>query len=187
MEFKNYYQILGVKTDVDNKAIKSAYRKLAHKYHPDMNADEKAGEKFKAVKEAYEVLKDPARRAEYDELRQYENRSGHEFKPPSGWQNRSHSSSRNHSQNDADFSDFFNSVFGGSYNQQQGSQAERNFSFKGQDLEIKMPIFLEELIKEDSKKLEYIIPVNENGIVKQIKKSLNVKIPAGVKMVSVSD
>ena len=86
MDFKDYYQILGVKPEADKKEIKTAYRKLARKYHPDMNPDAGAEDKFKTVAEAYEVLKDAGRRAEYDELRQYRDRPDGGFEPPPGWQ-----------------------------------------------------------------------------------------------------
>ena len=64
MDFKDYYKILGVEPDADNKAIKTAYRKLARKYHPDMNPEPGAEDQFKEVAEAYEALKDAGRRAE---------------------------------------------------------------------------------------------------------------------------
>ena len=67
MEFKDYYQTLGVTRDADEKQIKAAYRKLARKYHPDTNReDADAEERFKEINEAYEVLKDPDKRAKYD-------------------------------------------------------------------------------------------------------------------------
>ena len=71
MEFKDYYKILGVDPDADKKTIKNAYRKLARKYHPDVSDHHDAENQFKEVAEAYEVLKDDAKRAEYDEIRQY--------------------------------------------------------------------------------------------------------------------
>lgn len=66
MEFKDYYQILGVEDDADLKTIKKAYRKLALKLHPDMQPEKNSDDEFKELVEAYEVLKDPQRRAEYD-------------------------------------------------------------------------------------------------------------------------
>ena len=84
MEFKDYYQILGVPEDADVKAIKTAYRKLARKYHPDLSEENDAEERFKEVAEAYEVLKDKDKRAEFDALKQYGGAGG--FEPPPGWQ-----------------------------------------------------------------------------------------------------
>ena len=85
MEFKDYYQILGVAPDADEKAVKSAYRKLARKYHPDVSEHKDAEARFKEVAEAYRVLSDKERRAEYDEIRKY-GRHGQPFEPPPGWQ-----------------------------------------------------------------------------------------------------
>jgi curved DNA-binding protein len=179
MEFKDYYQILGVQPNADDKEIKSAYRKLARKYHPDMNPDKSAEDKFKEVAEAYEALKNAERRAEYDELRQYGG-SGKGFEPPPGWQAGGGFSGGQNAGYDADFSDFFNTIFGagrrGSYQSQQGEA----FAFKGQDAEIELPVFLEETLSEESKLVEYLIPVYEHGQKKEIKKTLKVKIPAGI-------
>ena len=71
MDFKDYYKILGVEPTADDKAIKTAYRKLARKYHPDVSKEKDAEEKFKDVNEAYEALKSADKRAEYDEMRKY--------------------------------------------------------------------------------------------------------------------
>jgi curved DNA-binding protein len=176
MEFKDYYQILGVEPDADSKTIKTAYRKLARKYHPDMNPEKGAEDKFKEVAEAYEVLKDAGRRAEYDELRQYRGRAGGGFEPPPGWRSSRDSSGSGPNQFQGDFSDFFNSVFSGAGN---ASQRQRS-GVRGQDAEIEMPIFLEETLAETSKHVEYSIPVFANGQISEVKKSLKVKIPLGV-------
>ena len=85
MEFKDYYKILGVDAEADKKAIKTAYRKLARKYHPDVSDLHDAESQFKEVAEAYEVLKDSVKRAEYDEIRQYGGPQ-QEFHPPPDWQ-----------------------------------------------------------------------------------------------------
>ena len=84
MDFKDYYKILGVPEDAYAKAIKTAYRKLARKFHPDLSEETDAEERFKEVAEAYEVLKDKEKRAEYDNLKQYGGAGG--FEPPPGWQ-----------------------------------------------------------------------------------------------------
>ena len=175
MDFKDYYQLLGVSEDSGSKDIKTAYRKLARKYHPDMNPDPGAEEKFKEVAEAYEVLKDAGRRAEYDELRQHGNRQGAGFEPPPNWQRSGGFSDADATRFEGDFSDFFNSMFRGG-----GAEAvQQTRGSRGQDAEIEMAIFLEETATETFKLVEYKIPVYENGQVKDVKKSLKVKIPAG--------
>lgn len=82
MQFKDYYETLGVSPDSSPDLIKSAYRKLARKFHPDVSKEKNAEERFKAVNEAYDVLKDQAKRREYDALRARGYRAGDEFQPP---------------------------------------------------------------------------------------------------------
>jgi curved DNA-binding protein len=107
MEFKDYYDVLGVKADATEAEIKSAYRRLARKYHPDVSKETGAEEKFKAVNEAYEALREPTRRKAYDELRAGGYRSGDEFRgPPPQWQRTGEAGE------EGDFSDFFESLFG---------------------------------------------------------------------------
>lgn len=184
MDFKDYYQILGIGEDADFKDIKKAYRKLALKLHPDMNPEEKAGEKFKEIAEAYEVLKNPERRAEYDELRKYGGASQDNFRPPPGWQ--SSASDFEQGQGQRDFSDFFNSIFGagGFGGQQSGFHANPNTQrggFKGQDAEIEVPVFLEETFSDDPKTIQFSMPAIDNGQVKQVTKTIKFKIPIGVR------
>lgn len=85
MEFKDYYDTLGVKPDASEADIRSAYRKLARKYHPDKNKEAGAEEKFKAVNEANEVLRDAEKRRAYDQVRAGGYRGGDQFRPPPGW------------------------------------------------------------------------------------------------------
>jgi curved DNA-binding protein len=174
MDFKDYYKILSVEPEADSKTIKTAYRKLARKYHPDMNADKGAEDKFKEVAEAYEVLKDTKRRAEFDELRQYGSQSNQGFKPPPDWK------SGNAGQTDSDFSEFFNSMFGGGSREFHHTNNEQAYSARGQDAEIELPVFLEDTVAENSKTIEYQIPAYEDGQLVNIKKHLKVKIPQGV-------
>ena len=175
MDFKDYYKILGVEPDADDKAIKTAYRKLARKYHPDMNPEPGAEDQFKEVAEAYEALKDAGRRAEYDELRRYGSAGDNGFEPPPGWRS-SGSGGAGAQHFDGDFSDFFSSIFGGD----GADPRQQRSGLRGQDAEIEMPVFLEELQSETAKLVEYLIPVYHNGQRQEVKKSLKVKIPLGV-------
>src|SRR5687767_15900338 len=84
MQFKDYYQTLGVEPGAGDAEIKTAYRRLARKYHPDVSKEAGAEEKFKAVNEAYEALRDPQKRAAYDQLRARGYRPGDEVQPPPG-------------------------------------------------------------------------------------------------------
>ncbi len=176
MEFKDYYEILGVEPDADVKDIKTAYRRLARKYHPDLNPGDEAEARFKEVAEAWEVLKDKDRRAEYDELRRYGGRHRQEFEPPPGWQSTAGAGFEHFG---GDFSDFFHSVFGGPFAGGAGSRA-REFRYRGQDVEIEMPVFLEETLTETHKPVAYEIPVIEEGRLQTRRRNLRVTIPAGV-------
>ena len=110
MDFKDYYKILGVEPTADDKAIKTAYRKLARKYHPDVSKERDAEDKFKEANEAYEVLSDAAKRAEYDEIRKYGGQHGRPFQAPPGWESRGGAGGGGFG--GGDFSDFFSSIFG---------------------------------------------------------------------------
>jgi len=172
MEFKDYYKILNIEPDADLKKIKTAYRKLARKYHPDVSAEKEAENKFKEVAEAYAALKDPEKRAEYDELRKY-GQKGQRFEPPPGWQPSTAQG--------GDYSDFFESIFGAF--RPPGPQTNRSsgFDFRGQDIETELPVFLEETLKDTKKPISYHLPrYDADGRrLADDKKTLNVTIPKG--------
>lgn len=173
MDFKDYYDILGVDADADAATIKTAYRKLARKYHPDVSKLPNAEDKFKEASEAYEVLHDKDKRAEYDQLRQYGGRQqGGHYQPPPGWQ-----SSAGNGNFSGGFSDFFNTMFGGG-----GFQGEQEiFRQRGQDIELQLNLFLEDCLEDAHKTIEYQVPsIDGQGRRMQQKKSLKVKIPKGV-------
>ena len=167
MELKDYYAILGVQPTDDLKTIKTAYRRLARKYHPDVSKENDAEAKFKDLAEAWEVLKDEQRRAEYDQLWQHRNDPGF------GRQQQTHEQS--YSQQD--FDDIFSSMFG-----QQAHQRRRQHAARGHDLEIEVAVFLEETLAEQTRTISYNLPVyNVFGMIEsETPKTLNVKIPAGV-------
>ena len=179
MDFKDYYQILGVAEDADIKAIKKAYRKLALKLHPDVNAEADATEKFKEVAEAYEVLKDQEKRAEYDHIKKYGAPKQQSGSPFSGRGQHAYSGGFEHAQ--GDYSDFFRQVFGGHSNGFNRNYQSEPDMFKGQDVELEVPLFLEDSAVGSSKHIEYMLTDHSSGHPQQIKKSLNVKIPQGTK------
>ncbi len=112
MQYKDYYDILGVARAADADEVKRAYRKLARKYHPDVSKEKNAESKFKEVQEAYEVLRDAEKRAAYDQLgRDY--RPGQQFRPPPDWGQRFGQPGSQRFSDVNGFSDFFSSLFGG--------------------------------------------------------------------------
>jgi curved DNA-binding protein len=186
MEFKDYYKILGVTDNADAAAIKTSYRKLARKYHPDVSKEANAEAQFKEIGEAYEVLKDPEKRAEYDQLRKLGTQQADgDFKPPPGWRSAADFSEGGYTHADSQqFSDFFESIFGSSGNAHRAYTAngqQRNFRMRGQDIHHKLSIFLEEAQHGGQQQITLRIPESdEYGLVTHRDKTLNVKIPAGV-------
>ena len=166
MEFKDYYDILGVKPDASEADIKSAYRKLARKYHPDKNKEAGAEEKFKSINEANEVLKDAEKRRSYDDLRAGGYRQGEQFRPPPGWQGQP-----GHGDvGDGDFSDFFESLFGRNAAAGQRGQARQR---RGRDVQAKVQVDLQTAFDGGRTRLALQDPNGGERV-------LEVKIPAGI-------
>ena len=136
MKYKDYYEILGVKRDADTAAIKSAYRKLARKYHPDVNKTKEAEEKFKDINEAYEVLSDKAKRQRYDSLGSNW-QGGADYTPPPGFENFSFNFNQGGAQSfdfgGSGFSDFFSSLFGDMMGAGMGGARQTQANFGGFD------------------------------------------------------
>jgi curved DNA-binding protein len=167
MRFIDYYQVMGLKDDASAEDIKKAYRRLARKFHPDVSKEPKAEEKFKQVGEAYEVLKDPKRRAEYDELKRYGGRND-EFTPPPGW--RSGRQDFEYGQQAQGFSDFFEAIFG----RGAGGFAANRGTWAGEDLQHALQITLEEAHRGGSR----VINIGNPG--SGAAKMLKVTIPKGI-------
>lgn len=170
MQFKDYYSILGVEPSSGEAEIKTAYRRLARKFHPDVSKEAGAEERFKEINEAYEALRDPAKRAHYDQLRNSGYRPGQEVPPPGG--------GFRGGAGDFDFeeifagggagggfSDFFEQMFG----RGQGRPGAHSGPRPGGDTRAKLSVPLEAVYKGDS------VRIGVGG------KSLDIKIPKGIR------
>lgn len=144
VKFRDYYEVLGVKREATDEQIRQAYRKLARKYHPDLNPNDKtAEEKFKEINEAYEVLSDKDKRKKYDRLgANWKN--GAEFTPPPGWEQVDFSQGFSAEETGGGiFSDFFETLFGSN----RASEQRARRPMKGGDAESEMTISLEDAHK----------------------------------------
>ncbi|HFD11531.1 MAG TPA: J domain-containing protein [Crenotrichaceae bacterium] len=187
MEYKDYYQILGVAKDVSQDEIKRAYRKLARKYHPDVSKEKDAEERFKEVGEAYEVLKDPEKRTAYDQLGANWKAGQDGFQPPPDWDAgfEFHGGGYTNEQfNAADYSDFFDQLFGrgaGGFTSSGGSYRP-GANVQGEDSHAKVFIDVEDAYQGASRSLTLRSTVLGNDGRPELKeRTLNVKIPKGVK------
>lgn len=179
MEYKDYYEILGVSRNASSDDIKKAYRKLARKYHPDVSKEENAEEKFKEVKEAYEVLKDKEKRQAYDQLGK-DWQAGQGFQAPPGWEYQTRETPFSEGMGPGEFSDFFEALFGRGW--QQAHRGRGGFQQRGQDQHSKINITLEEAYHGCEKSIQLQQPkVDPNtGQVHLSTRHLKVKIPKGV-------
>jgi curved DNA-binding protein len=169
MAFVDYYKVLGISKDADEKTIKAAYRKLARKYHPDVNPDNKDAEaKFKEVNEANEVLSDPEKRKKYDKYGK-DWKHGEDFEKAQQTQRQSSEQSFGGS----DYSDFFESMFGSSRAYSQGRNGPK---FKGQDFNAELHLDLkdvytthQQVLTVNGEKIRLTIPAGvEDGLVIKI-------------------
>ncbi|SHK30166.1 curved DNA-binding protein [Marinobacter antarcticus] len=185
MDFKDYYAVLGVSESASPEEIKKSYRKLARKYHPDVSKEENADEKFKDLGEAYEVLKDPEKRGEYDQLRKYGAQSDGSFQPPPGWQSESGFGGGGYTEADSrQFSDFFEQMFGGGQGAGRGAGGgfRQNVRMRGEDVLARLPLFLEEVFNGCEKQVSFAVhEADQQGRIVARQKTLKVKIPAGMR------
>lgn len=183
MEYKDYYEIMGIKKDATQDEIKRSYRKLARKYHPDVSKEADAESKFKEVGEAYEVLKDPEKRASYDQLGS-QWKSGQDFHPPPGWD-----AGHEYSQGDGGgpdlggFSDFFESLYGRDFHAAGGrQQGARGFRMRGEDHHAKVMVDLQDSYQGATRSITLQVSgLDDHGRVVTRPRTLNVKIPKGIR------
>jgi curved DNA-binding protein len=172
--FLDYYKILGVDRNADQKEIKSAYRKLARKYHPDLNpGNSDAKNNFQQINEAHEVLSDPEKRKKYD---QYGKEWQHAGEYEKAQQEHTRQSQRQRGgytgrgaefinmDEGAEFSEFFESLFGGGFSGRRGSKAK----FRGEDYTAELQLSLRDAYNSHKRELQV------NG------KKIRISIPAGI-------
>lgn len=191
MEYKDYYAILGVPKTASQADIKSSYRRLARKYHPDVSKEKNAEEQFKNVQEAYEVLKDAEKRKAYDTLGSNW-KQGQDFRPPPGWGESTHFYSGGQgggefSEEDlGGFSDFFSQLFGrargGARRGGFDGRGAGDFQQRGQDQRATIRIPLREAYSGVTKTIQLQVPeVDAQGNVHAGVRTLKVTVPAGAK------
>jgi curved DNA-binding protein len=202
VKYQDYYEILGVPRDASQEQIHAAYRKLARKYHPDINKSSDAEDKFKRIGEAYEVLRDPEKRKRYDALGDNW-KAGQDFTPPPGWEffdfgRGARSRAETRSGGDgftfrffddfgespfSGFSDFFETLFGGGmggFGARGGRQTGTGYAAaRGTDQEAEITIPLEDAFRGARRSVSLETTVSEGGRPKRETKTLEVKIPPG--------
>ncbi|HEY3658599.1 MAG TPA: DnaJ C-terminal domain-containing protein [Steroidobacteraceae bacterium] len=178
MEFKDYYKVMGVARDATEAQIKQAYRKLARKYHPDVSKEKDAEARFKEIGEAYEVLKNPEKRAAYDQLGQGP-RPGEDFRPPPDWGSGFEFSGAGAGAGNPDHSDFFESLFGAAA---AGRRQRRGFdNGRGEDHHARVLLDLEAALQGGSRTFTLRVPeIDAQGRLISKERVLNVQVPKGI-------
>jgi len=189
VEFKDYYQVLGVPRDATAEQIKKAYRQLARRYHPDVSKEPDAAARMSEVNEAHAVLSDPGKRAAYDAIGQGR-QQGESFTPPPDWDAGYEFSGRGFEGMDAhEFSDFFSSLFGGMGGGMGGGADRRARTrrpaagpLRGEDHHAKVLLDLQDAWQGATRQVTLRAPqLDEQGRVQIQERTLEVRIPAGVR------
>ncbi|HXU29059.1 MAG TPA: DnaJ C-terminal domain-containing protein [Thermoanaerobaculia bacterium] len=187
MEFKDYYETLGVKRDASQEEIQKAYRKLARKLHPDVNKDPKAEARFKEIGEANEVLKDPEKRKKYDQYGSAWKSAQQTGAPPPGWEGYDFSGGTGgfsgFGGGAEGFSSFFDMLFGGGAGGRPGARGGwttqgnpgAGFGRDGESAEVALEITLEEALSGGSRDLQLTDPRTKRS------RMVSVKIPKGIR------
>lgn len=179
MEYKDYYKALGLERTATQDEVKSAYRKLARKYHPDINKEPGAEDLFKAASEAYEVLGDPEKRAAYDQLGQ-DWSAGQEFRPPPDW-NAGFEFSGGAGTAEHEFSDFFETLFAGMGRRERRGASRAEYHARGEDHHARILIDLADVFQGATRSISLRVPeVDAGGHVGLRDRTLSVQIPKGV-------
>jgi curved DNA-binding protein len=178
MKYKDYYATLGLERSATEDDIRRAYRKLARKYHPDVTKEADGEERFKEVGEAYEVLKDPEKRAAYDRMGS-EWQNGQEFQPPPNWdEGFEFSGAAREAAGEASLDDFFEAMFGHA----RGAQQRQAAAMAGQDHHAKVLIDLEDAYRGAQRSISLQMPVlDSQGNVTLQSRTLDVTIPKGIR------
>jgi curved DNA-binding protein len=173
VEYKDYYQILGVEKNASADDIKKAYRKLVRKYHPDVSKHKEADAKTKEINEAYGVLGDAEKRAAYDDLGRRGHQAGQEFRPPPDW-------GTQYDFSGADADDLFGDLFAHVGRRGRGG-AGQGFQMRGEDIHAAVQVDLRDAYSGATRTLSMRVPQHdEQGRVTVQEKTLNVNIPKGV-------
>jgi curved DNA-binding protein len=172
MKYTDYYAALGVERDASTEDIKKAYRRLAQKYHPDVSKEPGAEARFKEIGEAYQTLKDPQKRAAYDELGRRP--QGEEFHPPPDWA-RQHGAEQ-FSFDDVDLADLFGR-FGA---QGRGDGFRASGGMPGQDFEVPVEIGIEDAFRGTTLSLQLSMPeYDERGALRRVPRTVKARIAPG--------
>ena len=178
MDFKNYYQTLGVSKTATEDEIKKAYRKMARKYHPDVSKEKDAEARMKDVNEANAVLSDAEKRAAYDRLDK-QHKSGEDFQPPPDWDaGFEYSGQGQAGANASDFSEFFSNLF----RQSSGARTNGARQMAGEDHHAKIMIELSDAYHGATRSITLqTSELDAQGRIALKERTLNVRIPKGVK------
>jgi len=181
MQYKDYYKVMGLSREASQDEIKRAYRKLARKYHPDVSKEKDAEAKFKELGEAYEVLKDPEKRAAYNQLGA-DWKAGQDFRPPPNWNEGFEFRGGGFTSDNAEaYSDFFEQLFGSAAFSSVG-RGQHGVHARGQDSHAKIHIDLEDSFHGATRNISLSAPeINAQGQVQVKHRNLNIKIPKGIK------